>query len=210
MPRPRGETRERIYRFVRERLLAGLPPTVREVQEAVGLRAVESARTHLERLVAEGRLAKDPGIARGYRLPGGGGGVPVLVPLVGRVQAGGLTAAIEDPDGHVAVAGETGSDAGGSFALRVAGDSMRDAGILEGDVVIVRRCAGIRGARVRDGHVVVALVGDEATVKTLRRPKGAGRRRIELHPANPDFEPLVLDAKNVEILGRVVEVRREL
>ena len=215
MARPRGETRERIYRFVRERLLAGLPPTVREVQEAVGLRAVESARTHLERLVADGRLAKDPGIARGYRLPGGAGAA-VLVPLVGRVQAGGLTAAIEDPDGYVAVgnvvAGRGGSPGTGSgrlFALRVAGDSMRDAGILEGDVVIVRR-----DARPRDGQIVVALVGDEATVKTLRHASGRGKgrsgRHIELHPANPDFEPIVLDARDVEILGRVVEVRREL
>ena len=110
MQRPRGETRERIYRFVRERLLAGRPPTVREVQEAAGLRAVESARTHLERLVSDGRLAKDPGIARGYRLPDGpdGGLQPALVPMVGRVQAGGLTAAIEDPDGHVAITSGTG------------------------------------------------------------------------------------------------------
>jgi repressor LexA len=220
MRRPRGETRERIYRFVRERLLAGLPPTVREVQEAVGLRAVESARTHLERLVTDGRLAKDPGIARGYRLPSGGGVVPALVPLVGRVQAGGLTAAIEDPDGHVAVTGapsgtssatSSGTSPGALFALRVAGDSMRDAGILEGDVVIVRR-----DARPRDGHVVVAMVGDEATVKTLRRTKDErGRRRVELHPANPDFEPIILDPKeaailNTILLGRVVEVRREL
>lgn len=218
MARPRGETRERIYRFVRERVLAGLPPTVREVQEAMGLRAVESARTHLERLVAEGRLAKDPGIARGYRLPGGAGAA-VLVPLVGRVQAGGLTAAIEDPDGYVAVGNVGGAGSDRLFALRVTGDSMRDAGILEDDVVIVRQ-----DARPRDGAVVVALVGDEATVKTLRRTRGGGRRggrrrggrrgggrgRVELHPANPDFEPIVLDPRDVRILGRVIEVRREL
>jgi len=203
MTRPRGETRERVYRFVRERLLAGLPPTVREVQEAVGLRAVESARTHLERLVADGRLAKDPGIARGYRLPGGSV-APALVPLVGRVQAGGLTAAIEDPDGHVAVTGDAAS--ADLFALRVAGDSMRDAGLLEGDVVIVRR-----DARPRDGQIVVALVGDEATVKTLHRTKDrSGKRRIELRPANPDFAPIDLDPREVEIVGRVIEVRREL
>ena len=213
MTRPRGETRERIYRFVRERLLAGLPPTVREVQEAVGLRAVESARAHLERLVADGRLSKDPGIARGYRLPSSSGLVPALVPLIGRVQAGGLTAAIEDPDGHVAVTGDASHSGPGAravadrlFALRVAGDSMRDAGILEGDVVIVRR-----DSRPRDGHIVVAMVGDEATIKTLRRTKDRrGRRRVELLPANPDFEPIVLDPRDVEILGRVVEVRREL
>ena len=207
-----GETRERIFRFVRERLLAGRPPTVREVQQAAGLRAVESARVHLEHLVAEGRLAKDPGLARGYRLPdtAEGGLRPALVPLLGRVQAGGLTAAIEEPDGHVAVAGAPAGDAAETLlALRVAGDSMRDAGILDGDVVIVRR-----DLPARDGDVVVALVGDEATVKTLRlvaeRHGRRTRRHVELHPANPAFAPIVPDAAALEIVGRVVEVRRSL
>ncbi len=164
-PGARGATRERIYLFVRERLLAGRPPTVREVQRAVGLKAVESARVHLERLVADGRLEKDSGKARGYRLPfdAPGGGAPALVPLLGRVQAGGLTAAIEEPDGYVAVAGASAGAPGELLALRVSGDSMRDAGILEGDVVIVRR-----DVTPRSGDVVVAFVGDEATVKTLR------------------------------------------
>jgi len=209
MQRPRGETRERIYRFVRERLLAGRPPTVREVQEAAGLRAVESARTHLERLVSDGRLAKDPGIARGYRLPGGPDGElqPALVPMVGRVQAGGLTAAIEDPDGHVAVTSPPrGAQTADLFALRVTGESMRDVGILDGDVVIVRR-----GGRPRDGHIVVAMVGDDATVKTLRYGKDArGRRQAELHPENPDFDTIIPTRGELEIVGRVVEVRRRL
>ncbi len=189
---------------------------MREVQQAAGLRAVESARTHLERLVADGRLAKDPGIARGYRLPGGrhGVAVPALVPLVGRVQAGGLTAAIEEPDGHVAVTRRSKGEH--LFALRVAGDSMRDAGILDGDVVIVRASTSSRDGRSLDGRsldgqIVVALVDDEATVKTLHYTKDRrGRRRVELHPANPDFEPIVPGRGQVQILGQVVEVRREL
>jgi len=215
MQRPRGETRERIYRFVRERLLAGRPPTVREVQEAAGLRAVESARTHLDRLVADGRLAKEPGIARGYRLPSGAGGMggdggelqPTLVPMVGRVQAGGLSAAIEDPGGYVAVTSlPRGVQASDLFALQVTGESMRDVGILDGDVVIVRR-----GGRPRDGHIVVALVGDDATVKTLHYGKDSrGRRRAELHPENPDFRAIIPARGELEILGRVVEVRRSL
>ncbi len=214
MQRARGETRERIYRFVRERLLAGRPPTVREVQEAAGLRAVESARTHLERLVADGRLTKEAGVSRGYRLPHGSEGElrPVLVPMVGRVQAGGLSAAIEDPDGHVAMTAlPRGVVADDLFALRVVGESMRDAGILDGDVVIVRRSGRLSSGRPRDGHVVVASVGDDATVKTLRYGKDPrGRRRAELHPENPDFEVIVPARADFRILGRVIEVRRSL
>mgnify|MGYP001210284864 CR=1 FL=1 len=213
----RGATREIVYRFVRERLLAGRPPTVREVQEAAGLRAVESARVHLERLVTDGRLAKEPAIARGYRLPEGDAGAiaPMLVPILGRVHAGGLTAAIEDPDGHVAVTAPSRGTSGETlFALRVVGDSMRDAGILEGDVVVVRRVeppdGSLSDTTARDGDVVVALVGDEATVKTLRIRARNRRRSIELHPANPAYEPIVPRPGEVEILGRVIEVRRSL
>lgn len=262
---PPGQTRERIFRFVRERLLAGDPPTVREVQEAFGFRAPASAREQLEALVGEGRLAKeDGGRARGYRLPERAAGV-AFVPVLGRVQAGALTEAIEEADGFVAVAGRSPRDE--LFALRVRGESMRDAAILDGDLVIVRR-----QSRAQSGQIVVALVGDgvggdglgesgladeraevplrgdrradageigaadvgaagegtresaveataeatvEATVKTLRlvpvrERRGAIVMRIELHPANPDFAPIVPPQGKVEILGVVVEVRRDL
>ena len=102
---PPGQTRAQIFRFVRERLLKGLPPTVREVQRAFGFRSVQTAREHLETLVAEGKLDKEPGKARGYRLPEESGGSFALVPLLGRVQAGALTTAVEDPDGYVPVQG---------------------------------------------------------------------------------------------------------
>ena len=90
-----GRTRERIYQYVHKQLQMGQPPTVREVQHAFGFRAVQTAREHLERLVKECLLAKRPGKARGYCLPAGkqGGSHPVLVPLLGRVQAGNLNAA---------------------------------------------------------------------------------------------------------------------
>ena len=99
---PPGETREKVFAFVRTRLLAGQPPTVREVQEAFGFRAVQTARQHLEQLVKEGRLQADRGKARGYRLPRlfpGKDSNPMLVPLLGRVPAEALDEAIEDPDG---------------------------------------------------------------------------------------------------------------
>ena len=193
----RHSARERVYRFVRERLAAGRPPTVREVQEALGFRAVQSAREHLERLVAEGRLTKRAGEARGYRLPEEDAAPPAaLVPVLGRVQAGALTTAVEDIEGYVPVQRKAGGD---YFGLRVQGDSMTGAGILAGDIVIVRAQPA-----ADSGAIVVALVEDEATVKRLRL-RG---RRIQLHPENPAFSPIT--PEECRILGKVVEVRRFL
>jgi len=194
---PPGQTRERVFRLVRERILAGLPPTVREVQQAFRFRAVQTAREHLEGLVAEGRLAKEKGKSRGYRLPDAAGPPTRLVPLLGRVQAGALSAAIEDLEGYLPIQSTRSSEE--LFGLRVRGESMSGVGILSGDVVIVRR-----QPEARSGEIVVALVGDEATVKRLRM-RG---RRVELHPENPDFDVIVPDT--LTLLGKVVEVRRYL
>ena len=207
MPRtPRGETRESVYRFVCERLMSGRPPTLREVQHEFGFRAVETAPEHMQGLVSEGRLAQDPGRARGYRLPElapVGPGVLMaparLVPLLGRVQAGALTTAVEENEGWVSV--QTRHPADELFALRVRGESMLGAGILPGDIVIIRK-----DAPVANGDIVVALVDDEATVKRLRRSDG----RIELHPENEEFSVIVRPASEVTLLGKVIEVRRQL
>lgn len=195
--RPPSPRREAIFRFVRERILAGNPPTVREVQQACGFRAVESAHSHLEALVAAGRLIKEGGRARGYRLPAATG-VAAWVPLVGRVAAGGLALAVEEVEGYVPVRPRDGAEL---FALRVRGESMVGAAILDGDVVVVRR-----QATAESGEIVVARVGDEATVKRLRLVSG----RVELHPENPSFAPIVAAPGAVEILGKVVEVHRHL
>ena len=194
--RPRGQSRELVYRFVRDRLLAGEPPTVREVQENLGFKAVQTAREHLTRLVEEGRLVKQPGVSRGYRLPSDDTGTaPILVPLLGQVQAG--TPAGEDGEAYLPVYSSYPAEE--LFALRVKGESMTGAGILPGDIVIVRR-----QPLVASGEIVVALVGDEATVKTLRQR----RKNFYLEPANPDFEPIA--PTEFTLLGRVIEVRREL
>lgn len=202
---PPGETRERIYHFMRDRLLSGKPPTVREVQAKFGFKAVQSAQAHLDQLVAEGRLTKSygdyRGRARGYALPESSvdhGPPPVFAPLLGGIQAGGLQAAIEDREGVVPVV--RGSRRAGSeklFALRVRGESMRNAGILAGDIVIVR----VQNTAT-PGDVVVALVDDEATVKTFKLRRG----KVVLQPENPAFREIVPD--HVEILGKVIEVRR--
>jgi len=207
--RPSKQTRQEIFAFVRDRIAAGSPPSVREVQRAFGFRAVESARQHLEALVAEGRLTKEAGTARGYRLPTGGNGgtgeagplgAVRYIPRLGRIQAGALQEAIEDPDGWLpAGAGDSTEEL---FALTVRGESMLGVGILPGDTVVVRR-----QETARDGEIVVAAVEGEATVKRLRLHAG----RIELHPENPAFAPIVIAPDTeIRILGRVVEVRRRL
>jgi repressor LexA len=193
---PKGQTRERIYTFVRKRLLEGLPPTVREVRDAFEFKAVETAREHLETLVREGRLAKQPGKARGYSLPMGHDPVTVAIPLLGRVQAGQLTTAVEDVEGYIPVQTR---GSGELFALTVRGESMTGAGIMPGDIAVARH-----QPTADPGDIVVALVGDEATVKRLRFNQGD----IELHPDNPDFQPIIPDPSELVILGKVIEIRR--
>ena len=198
---PPGETRRKVWRFVRERLLEGTPPTLREVQKALGFRSVESARSHLDALVREGKVVKQPGRSRGYRLPEGRGRTEptVLVPLVGQVQAGGLAVAVEDPEGLLPVHSRFAADE--LFALRVRGESMTGAGIFPGDVVVVRRQPD-----AESGDIVVALVDDEATVKTLEKRRG----RVVLQPENPSFPTIMPDPNELSLLGKVVEVRRYL
>jgi repressor LexA len=202
MPRtPPGETRERVLQYVRERLLDGRPPTIREVQGAFRFRAVETARAHLESLVREGRLQKRDGEARGFELPSLDPR-PRLAPILGRVQAGSLSTAVEDLEGYVAFDSGRPSDAFHEvFALRVRGESMTGAGILSGDLALVRR-----QETARSGEIVVALVEDEATVKRLR----VRDRKIELHPENPAFEVIVPPRGSCKILGKVIEIRRAL
>ncbi len=192
---PEGKTREKILQFVRERILTGRPPTVREVQAAFGFRAVETAHRHLENLIAEGRLGREAGKSRGYRLPEAPG--LLYIPLLGRVQAGALTTAVEEPEGYIPVLPKRGR--GELFALRVRGESMTGAGILPGDIAIVRR-----QSTADSGDIAVALVGDEATVKRVR----LHGRRIELHAENPEFPPIIPRPGEVLILGKVIEIRR--
>lgn len=200
---PPGETREKVYKFMRDQLLAGMPPTVREVQQTFGFKAVQTAQAHLEQLVARGRLTRHKGRARGYALPESSADYAppsVYAPLLGHIQAGDLQAAIENREGTIPV--ESRASRRGSeqlFALHVRGESMTGVGILPDDVVIVRV-----QETANPGDIVVALVGDEATVKTFRTRRG----RIVLMPENPDFKPIVPDPDECRILGKVIEVRR--
>ena len=199
MPRtPAGETRAKVYDFVCRRILAGEPPSIREAQEEFGFRSTATVREHLDALVESGALEHESGRDRGYRLPGAF--MPAMVPILGRVQAGNLTEAIEFAEGYVPVHPEFAET---SFALTVVGESMAGREIHDGDIVLVRR-----DARIRQGDVVVALVGDEATVKTFKKVKN----RIILQAENPDNLDIVPDPGGAEfkILGRVYEVRKRL
>ncbi len=195
---PPGETRARVLDYVQKRLLEGRPPTIRDVQRAFRFRAVETARAHLEALVREGRLSKREGESRGFELPfPRGSQFPRLIPILGRVQAGALSTAVEDFEGFVPA--ESRHDE--VFALRVRGESMTGAGIFPGDLVLVRK-----QDTARSGEIVVALVEDEATVKRLR----ISRNQIELHPENPSFAVIVPKPGECRILGKVIEVRRSI
>lgn len=190
---------EFIDRTIRER---GYPPTVREIGEAVGLTSSSSVHAQLANLQRRGLLRKDPTKPRAMVLeaprPQG-----VVVPLLGRIAAGVPTLADQEVEEYLTVpmgfAGEA-----EHFALRVRGDSMVGAGILDGDVVVVRAQAD-----ADDGDIVAALLpgpGEpEATVKRLRRQDG----RILLVPENPAMEPFEMDPEG-RILGRVVAVLRRL
>jgi len=195
-------TKEKVFSFVRERILAGEPPTVREVQERFGFKSVGTAREHLDNLVAEGRLTKLGGVSRGFRLPDAADGGPTLrIPILGHVQAGAPTLAVEDVQGYIPVQAHPAAD--DLFALRVDGESMNRAGILPGDLVVVRRQSD-----ADHGDVVVVLIEDSATVKRLVKRHG----QVELRPEsdNPEFKPIRLTSETALLLGKVIEVRRSL
>jgi repressor LexA len=191
-----------IKRTVQER---GYPPTVREIGEAVGLTSSSSVHAQLANLERQGLLRRDPTKPRAMELQGPGAptAAAVSVPVLGRISAGAPILAVEDIDEYVAVPATFTSEGATHFALRVRGDSMVDAGILDGDTVVVRTQDD-----ADDGDVVVALLPgtaeDEATVKRLR---GRGSKAM-LVPDNPTMQPFPLGDGHV--IGRVVGLLRRI
>ena len=176
----------------------GYPPSVREIGEHVGLKSPSTVHFHLKGLETAGLITKDKGKTRaitvcpeqGETVPG-----PGQVPIVGNVAAGAPILAQECIEDYLTF--DTGGRTGEHFALRVRGESMRDAGILPGDLVVVHQQPD-----ANSGEIVVALFEDEATVKTLRRKDG----HVWLMPENPEYEPI--DGDGCTILGKVVAVVR--
>jgi repressor LexA len=197
---------QRIVEFIRRTVQdRGYPPTVREIGEAVGLTSSSSVHAQLANLQRKGLLRKDPAKPRAIEVAGARprGSAAVTVPVLGRIAAGAPLLAEENVEDHVAIdVGLAGDEE--HFALRVAGESMIDAGILDGDLVVIRR-----QDVAEDGSIVAAQVPgpaeEEATVKRLRR-RG---RRVTLVPENPTMEPFDLP-EGGRILGQVVAVLRRL
>ena len=173
----------------------GRPPTRAEICTAFGFRSPNAAETHLRALAAKGVISLEEGRARGIRLTEALG-----LPLVGRVAAGSPILAAEHVQGRFQVDPSLFSPRA-DYLLKVRGMSMRDAGILDGDLLAVHRTA-----EARNGQIVVARVDDEVTVKRLSRSGPI----VELLPANPDFETIVVDTRRdlLEIEGLAVGLIR--
>ena len=177
-----------VNQFVREN---GYAPSVREIGAAVGLRSTASVSYHLQQLQTKGALLSPEG--KGKKRAVVTAVRPGQIPVVGVVTAGLPILAVENMEGTMAWEGEP-----SCFALRVRGESMINAGILDGDKVVVRP-----QETADDGQIVVARIGDEATVKRLSRRDG----QVWLLPENPAFEPI--DGSEAQIIGLVKAVYRE-
>ena len=179
----------------------GYPPTVRDIGSGVGLTSSSTVHAHLANLEKAGVIKRDPTKPRALELlvdKAKQAVAPSGLPLVGRVAAGSPVLADENIEEYVAVPAIAGGE-DGQFVLEVKGDSMQNAGILEGDHVIVRK-----QETAKNGQIVVALVGDEATVKRFFRE----RDHVRLQPENDAMEPIV--TRDVKVLGRVVGVCRRV
>ena len=200
LTRKQKEIYEFILAFTSEH---GYPPSVREIGAAVGLKSPSTVHFHMKGLEEAGVIVKAEGKTRAISLPGVSVG-PVAeetdpranqVPVVGNVAAGSPILAQECIEDYLTF--DTEGLSGEHFALRVRGESMLNAGILPGDLVVVHR-----QQEVRNGEIVVALFEDEATVNTYQRKNG----QVWLLPENPEYEPI--DGTYAEIIGRVVAVVR--
>jgi repressor LexA len=191
-----------IFDFIRRYLRKyGYPPTVREIGTALGLHSPSTVHAHLAKLEQIGMLRRDPSKPRAIELMVGkarramkGPGVPV----VGNVAAGEPILAEENIEDYYEVPSVIGGQ-GDDYILKVRGDSMKDAGILEGDFVVVRPAD-----EAKNGEIVVALLGDEATVKRFYRE----RNGIRLQPENKAHKPI--RTRDAQLLGKVVGVFRSL
>ena len=191
MPRTSNKA-ELIMAFVNDFIQEnGFAPSVREIGAAVGLRSTASVSYHLRALQDKGLL--QGGESKGRKRAIATGARAGQIPVVGVVTAGLPILAVENQEGTMAWDGEP-----GCFALRVRGDSMINAGILSGDKVVVRP-----QQVAEDGQIVVARIGDEATVKRLRRRNG----QIWLMPENDNYDPI--DGSEAELIGLVKAVVRE-
>ena len=169
-----------------------VPPSVREICAATGLRSTSTVHSHLKSLEAPGYITRDAGLNRSIHIVGAASAKQV--PILGKVTAGLPILAVEDIEGYIPYPDKSDKEL---FALHVDGVSMIGAGILDGDYVIAERTP-----TAENGEIVVGMIDDEATVKRFYRENGT----LRLQPENPDYEPIISD--EITILGKVIAVIR--
>lgn len=183
----------RILDYITQEIADGVPPSVREICAALQIKSTSTVHKYLKELEEAGFIVREENLNRAIRLPGSGS---VSVPLLGTVTAGQPILAVEDIEEYIPFKAKSG-DSRDLFALRVKGESMINAGILDGDVIVARRVS-----TAYNGEIVVALIEDEATVKTFYKENGHYR----LQPENDTMDPIIVDS--CLILGKVISCLR--
>lgn len=200
--KPRGDNQQHILEYIKETIQRrGYPPTVREIGDAVGLKSTSTVHGHLVRLEKKGLLHRDSMKPRAMEItndPTFSRQSNRMIPILGRVTAGVPILAEENIEDFLPIADNLLSD-GDHFILYVRGESMIQAGILDGDYVVVHK-----QATAYNGEIVVALIEDDATIKRFYKENGVYR----LQPENPSMDPIIV--KEVAILGKVVMLYRHL
>ncbi len=204
IPSDLNERERDILDFIQEEIRRkGYPPSVREIGQAVGLKSSSTVHGYLRQLEEKGCIKRDPAKPRALELltsqPGLSVSQTTEVPIVGRVAAGMPILAAENLEGYLTLPFDL-LGSGEHFLLTVQGDSMIEAGILDGDMLIVRA-----QPTAENGEIVVAMIGDEATVKRFFRREGY----IELRPENSTMQPIIVNGP-VEIIGKVTGLIRRL
>lgn len=182
------EKQLKVYNFLVQELGRGVPPSVREICTELGIKSTSTVHGILSALEENGYIERDARNSRSIRIAGASN--TAQVPVIGRVTAGQPILAVEEIEDYIPYAA---SDSQGLFALRVVGYSMRDIGIMDGDIVIADK-----DAVSRHGDIIIGMDGDEATVKRLIVKNG----QIIFMPENPDFDPIY--PENPSILGKVI------
>lgn len=192
--KPLTKSQQKVYDYIRECAQESRIPSVREICAVTGLKSTSTVHLHLKTLEEKGLIERDKGLNRSIRLSGSE--KSSQIPILGRVTAGVPILAVEDIEGYVPVS-ESVRRGRELFALKVCGESMINAGILDGDVAIVHRTPV-----ANNGDIVVALIGEDATVKRFYKENG----HFRLQPENDAFEPIIVD--EVALLGKLVAIYR--
>ena len=192
--KPLTKSQQKVYDYIRECAQDNRIPSVREICAVTGLKSTSTVHLHLKTLEEKGLIERDNGLNRCIRLSGSE--KSAQIPIMGRVTAGMPILAVEDIEGYVPVS-ESVRRGRELFALRVCGESMINAGILDGDIAVVHRTPV-----AENGDIVVALIEDEATVKRFYQENG----HFRLQPENDAYEPIIVD--EVVLLGKLVAIYR--